>query len=66
MKKGLKITLYIAAAALLILCIYLAAPYIKLLYTEEGRAEINNTVSGYGSFAPIILYFLYLLRLSRL
>jgi len=63
LKKILKIFLYITAAVVLGLLVYYTIPILKLLYTEEGRAVISDTVKSYGKFAPIIVVFIEVLQI---
>lgn len=54
MKKFFKISIYIVAAVLIALLIYYSVPFVKMLYTEEGRAAIDAKVQSYGSLAPLV------------
>lgn len=63
MKKFLKISGCIAAAALIIIFIYYMIPFAKLLYTEEGRALIDSKVKSYGTFAPLAFVGIEILQI---
>lgn len=63
MKKAFKITIYIAVAILLGLFIYYMIPFVKLLYTEEGRALIDSKVKSYGTFAPLAFIGIEILQI---
>lgn len=53
MKKFLKITGYILVAAIIAVMVYYTIPFVKLLYTQEGRALIDQKVESFGSLAPL-------------
>lgn len=63
MKKAIKIVLYIAAVLLLALLVYYSIPFIKMLYTEEGRAAIDDKVKSYGSLAPLIFICIEIIQI---
>lgn len=63
MKKIVKIALYIAVAALLIIFVYYMIPFVKMLYSEEGRAEINQIVGSFGKLAPLIFISIEIIQI---
>jgi uncharacterized membrane protein YdjX (TVP38/TMEM64 family) len=63
MKKAGKVLLCIAAAVLIVLLIYYMIPFIKMLYTEEGRAEIDSRVKSCGIFAPLVFVCIEIIQI---
>lgn len=63
MKKALKIIGYIVIVALLAIMVYYAIPFAKLLYTEEGRALIDQKVNSFGTFAPLAFIGIEILQI---
>ena len=63
MKKWVKTLLYIIGVVIFGVLIYYMIPFTQLLMTEEGRNLINDKISSYGAFAPLVFILVEILQI---
>ncbi len=63
MKKWIKPVAACVIIIFLALAVYYSIPYVKLLYTQDGREVLNKKIQSFGAFAPLVFVGLEILQI---
>ena len=63
MKKWIKPVVACVIIIFLALAVYYSIPYVKLLYTQDGREVLNKKIQSFGAFAPLVFIGLEILQI---
>lgn len=61
--KKIKIIITVIIISICAVIIYLLLPFVKLLYTEEGRVLLDEKIKSYGILAPLIFIAIEILQI---